>query len=73
VLEDNTKPWSGDHCIDYRLVPGVLFCNRKVAARKPRLMDIGPSVLEAFGVPVPEYMQGRSVFHGDGDTGEGGR
>jgi hypothetical protein len=73
VLEDNTKPWSGDHCIDYRLAPGVLFCNRKVRDARPRLMDIGPSVLEAFGVPVPEYMQGRSVFRGDGDTGEGGR
>ncbi len=32
VFEDNTKAWSGDHCIDPRLVPGVFFCNRKVTA-----------------------------------------
>ena len=32
VFEDNTKAWSGDHCIDPRLVPGVLFCNRPVTA-----------------------------------------
>ena len=30
VFEDNRKPWSGDHCIDPRLVPGVLFCNRPI-------------------------------------------
>ena len=28
VFDDNTKAWSGDHCIDPRLVPGVFFCNR---------------------------------------------
>ena len=32
VFEDNIKPWSGDHCIDPRLVPGVFFCNRTVDA-----------------------------------------
>jgi predicted AlkP superfamily phosphohydrolase/phosphomutase len=25
LLEDNRQPWSGDHCIDPELVPGVLF------------------------------------------------
>ena len=30
VFEDNLKPWSGDHCVDPRLVPGVFFCNRKM-------------------------------------------
>jgi len=62
VVEDNVKSWSGDHCIDYRLVPGVLFCNRKVEAEKPGLIDIGPSILEMFGVKVPAYMRGRSIF-----------
>jgi predicted AlkP superfamily phosphohydrolase/phosphomutase len=71
VIDDNTKSWSGDHCIDYKLVPGVLFCNRKVAAARPRLMDIGPSVLDLFGVGVPEYMRGRSVFSDVGAKGEG--
>lgn len=72
VFDDNTKAWSGDHCIDYKLVPGVLFCNRKVVAAKPRLMDIGPSVLDLFGVAVPEYMRGRSVFSRAGDESGGG-
>jgi hypothetical protein len=33
VFEDNVKAWSGDHCIDPRLVPGVFFCNRTVERR----------------------------------------
>lgn len=35
VLEDNLSPWSGDHCIDYTLVPGVLLSNRKIMAQLP--------------------------------------
>ena len=30
VFEDNLKAWSGDHCVDPTLVPGVLFSNMKV-------------------------------------------
>jgi hypothetical protein len=29
IFEDNIKAWSGDHCIDPRLVPGVLFSSHK--------------------------------------------
>jgi predicted AlkP superfamily phosphohydrolase/phosphomutase len=62
VFSDNTKSWSGDHCVDPRLVPGVLFCNRKVAAQRPRLVDLAPTVLDLFGIPAPGYMQGRNLF-----------
>ncbi|MFQ5640739.1 MAG: alkaline phosphatase family protein [bacterium] len=62
IFEENVKAWSGDHCIDPRLVPGVIFCNKKISASKPALMDIAPTVLEQFGVPVPKYMEGRSIF-----------
>jgi len=66
VLEDNLKSWSGDHCIDYKLVPGVLFTNRKVVADRPGLIDMGPSILDLFGVKVPDFMMGRSIFRGGG-------
>jgi predicted AlkP superfamily phosphohydrolase/phosphomutase len=59
VFEDNLKPWSGDHCIDPRLVPGVLFCNRRVQADDPALIDIAPTALSLFGVQPPAYMDGR--------------
>jgi predicted AlkP superfamily phosphohydrolase/phosphomutase len=61
VFEDNVKAWSGDHCIDPRLVPGVFFCNRKIEARDPALIDIAPTVLRLFGVEPPSYMDGRPL------------
>ena len=68
VVEDNVKSWSGDHCIDYSLVPGVVFSNRKIESESPGLIDIGPSILRLFGVKVPDYMQGGSIFEtGGGD------
>ena len=60
VLTDNVKPWSGDHCIDPRLVPGVFFCNRHVQADDPALVDIAPTALRLFGVQPPAYMDGRA-------------
>jgi predicted AlkP superfamily phosphohydrolase/phosphomutase len=72
VLEDNLKSWSGDHCIDYKLVPGVLFTNRKVVADRPGLIDMGPSILDLFGVKVPDFMMGRSIFRGGGASDAAG-
>ena len=61
IFHENTKAWSGDHCIDPSLVPGVLFCNRRIQAEQPYLMDIGPTVLTMFGMAVPKYMDGKSL------------
>ncbi len=60
VFEDNTKAWSGDHCIDPRLVPGVMFCNRKVDADgELSIVDIAPTALQLFGLQPPAHMDGR--------------
>ena len=61
VFHENTKAWSGDHCIDASYVPGVLFCNHKIKTENPRLMDIGPTVLKMFGIDVPAYMDGKPL------------
>jgi predicted AlkP superfamily phosphohydrolase/phosphomutase len=61
-IEDNTNPWSGDHCMDYTLVPGVLLSNRKISAESPALTDIAPTVLSEFGIAKPAAMMGQSVF-----------
>jgi bisphosphoglycerate-independent phosphoglycerate mutase (AlkP superfamily) len=61
VFEDNMKPWSGDHCIDPRLVPGVLFCNRAIESDHPALIDIAPTALKLFGIEPPSYMDGRAL------------
>jgi predicted AlkP superfamily phosphohydrolase/phosphomutase len=61
VFHDNTKAWSGDHCVDPTVVPGVLFCNKPINAEHPRLLDIAPTVLDLFGIPAPEYMDGAAL------------
>ncbi len=62
VLEDNTKAWSGDHCIDPAWVPGVLFSSRKIDTKNPSIMDIAPTVLELFGLQPPSHMDGHSLL-----------
>jgi hypothetical protein len=61
------KAWSGDHCVDPKLVPGVLFCNRRIKDPNPRLMDIAATALEMFGVDVPKVMDGRPLVVADAD------
>ena len=69
VFHDNKKAWSGDHCMDQSLVPGVLFCNRKIDADSPGLVDLGPTVLDMFGVNVPKHMDGRPLkVHENNET-----
>jgi predicted AlkP superfamily phosphohydrolase/phosphomutase len=62
VLENNTNPWSGDHCMDYTLVPGVLLSNRPVDAPNPALTDIAPTIFAQFGISQPKGMMGHSIF-----------
>jgi len=73
VFHDNVKAWSGDHCVDQSLVPGILFCNRSVEDATPRLLDIGPTIMSLFGVDVPAHMDGRpwSVGNACGHAKEG--
>ena len=61
-IEDNVRPWSGDHNFNPPDVPGMFFCNRKIATPTPSIMDIGPTVLDLFGVPVPPYCDGTSLM-----------
>ncbi len=61
VIHDNARFWSGDHCVDPTLVPGVFFSNRRLAGPEPlSILDLAPTLLQLFGVPVPAYMDGRS-------------
>ena len=62
VFEDNTKSWSGDHCINPPDVPGIFLANRKIDTERINIMDIGPTVLDLFGVRVPAYCDGRTVM-----------
>ena len=61
MFVDNTKAWSGDHCVDPPLIPGVLFCNRKFGADSPGIEDLGPTALTLFGFPTPAFMDGKDI------------
>jgi predicted AlkP superfamily phosphohydrolase/phosphomutase len=62
VLEDNTRRWGGDHIVDPALVPGVLFMNRPFRTASPRLVDLAPTILAAFGVPRGANMEGDDLL-----------
>lgn len=64
VFEDNVKAWSGDHCVDPALVPGVLFSNLKMEAEDPGIEDMAPTALGLFGVEAPVWMEGKPVLGG---------
>ena len=68
IFDDNTKAWSGDHSLDPRLVPGVMFSNRKFPAPGPALMDLAPTILELFGIRPPVFMDGKSLLQSPGKS-----
>ena len=65
VFHDNKKAWSGDHCVDPSVVPGVLFSSHEITSEAPRLLDLAPTVLDLFGCPIPDYMDGRAMVVGE--------
>jgi predicted AlkP superfamily phosphohydrolase/phosphomutase len=67
VFHMNTRAWSGDHCVDPSIVPGVLFCSQPLMSDQARLLDIGPTVLDLFGIAVPSHMDGKPLVIGNYD------
>lgn len=59
VIEDNTRSWSGDHCIDPALVPGVFFSNWKIEDETSSLADIAPTILSLFGSDRQGFHDGK--------------
>ena len=62
ILGDRTNKWSSDHCFDPQLVPGVFLTNRPCRAGEPGIWDMAPTILSAFGVPVPPEMTGKNIL-----------
>jgi predicted AlkP superfamily phosphohydrolase/phosphomutase len=62
VLTDNVKPWSGDHCVDPKVVPGVFFTDFRLAPGLPRMTDVAPTILDLLGVAKPKHMTGHSLL-----------
>jgi len=62
VIEDNEKAWSGDHCVDPVLVPGVLFSNEKIDDPDPGIEDLAPTAMSLFGLPPSPWMEGKALL-----------
>ena len=63
LLYDNMRKWSGDHCsFDYQGIPGAIITTRKVTSDRVRIIDVAPTVLKYFGVPIPKEMDGKPLF-----------
>lgn len=61
LFTDNTRMWSGDHAFTRDQIPGVFFANRKIPEKDPGLIDISPTVLAAFGIEKPAFIDGRDL------------
>ncbi len=46
LVEDNRSKWSGDHCIDPDLVPGVLFLSKPSSNPPPDIQSVAAWLLE---------------------------
>ena len=66
MFEDNDKPWSGSHLYDPSYVPGIFLSNLKIRRDNPSVIDIAPSVMQCFGIPKPDYMDGEALFDFEG-------
>jgi len=61
ICSDNLRMWSGDHSFSRVFIPGIFFSNRKIEAEKPSIMDISPTILSAFGINKPAFIDGKDM------------
>lgn len=50
VIQKRTYKWSGDHLFDPTEVPGVLFSNKKLGLKNPKITEVMPNVLKMVGI-----------------------
>ena len=63
LVYPNMKKWSGDHgSYDYKQTSGTLIASRPIASQPVDIMDIAPTVLRYFGVPIPPDIDGKPIF-----------
>lgn len=63
IVSPNMKKWSGDHGgLDYKSTPGILISSRPLAVSGPRIIDVAPTVLKYFNLPIPSDIDGVSLF-----------
>jgi len=63
TLIPNMGHWSGDHCMDFEFVPGILLSNKNIIAADPALNDLASTFLKIFNISVPEDMINREIIN----------
>jgi len=57
------KKWSGDHGgYDFATTAGVFISNKPITSDTPSIIDIAPTVLKFFGLPVPQSIDGKPLL-----------
>ncbi|NWG13427.1 MAG: alkaline phosphatase family protein [Acidobacteria bacterium] len=63
IVVANLKKWSGDHCAsDSSDTQGILLSNRKIVGHGHSIMDIAPTVIHLFGMPIPPDIDGKPIL-----------
>lgn len=63
IVYPNMKKWSGDHgSYDYKQTSGTLISTQPIRPAAPQIIDIAPTVLKYFGLPIPSDIDGKPLF-----------
>ena len=70
VVVDNDRLWAADHLVDPLAVPGLLATNVPVTTAAPAGIDLAPTVLSCFDLPIPASLDGSSWLRDQRAGGE---
>jgi predicted AlkP superfamily phosphohydrolase/phosphomutase len=63
IVYKNDRKWSADHGgYDYAITAGIVVSGLPLNTKSPRIIDLAPTVLKYFGIPVPSDIDGKSLF-----------
>jgi predicted AlkP superfamily phosphohydrolase/phosphomutase len=60
LLATNEHKWSGDHLMAAEISPGMLLTSHPIHGQGMALEDVTALILDTFGIPVPDDMDGRA-------------
>ena len=70
VVVDNDRLWAADHLVDPSAVPGLLATNVPVTTAAPAGIDLAPTILSCFDLPIPASLDGSSWLRDQRAGGE---
>src|SRR5262249_55643511 len=63
IVYPNMKKWSGDHGgYDYATTAGGVISSPPLGGPSPSIVDIAPTVLNYFGLPIPKDIDGKPLY-----------